>query len=202
MGMMMRLFLLSALISAPLGLPVLADTASPIARFVENAIGALGLDGRMDMARFACATEPSASDNILSQCKDTGTGIRFLHIASGMGDDVSVSIILQSGTAGGADLAVQDRTGFEAQKAAFKALLTDGPLAAMPRCKIEGNPKSTAVLFAVKNPATRTPIGFLFAGPDDQAIAVLDAPDPSADGTIVGTILIMNRLNLSCDPVE
>ncbi|WP_309665296.1 hypothetical protein [Tabrizicola sp.] len=205
----------------PLFAPILALLAAPalgeqagaqgIGSFIETVVASIGPDGFVDMSGYDCRlVHTSVDGSTLSDCRDGATGIGFLHIRSKTADDLSVSIVVHAAKPKDGpqspDLVVHDTQGFEALKATFSAFSTNGPLAEMASCRIERGEEQPAaddaVVFGIQNPATGTPVGFLFAGRDDQRRAMLEAQDPKNDGSIVGTILIFNRLDMVCEAMD
>jgi hypothetical protein len=168
---------------------------------LEALVGALlaGVqqDGRLDLTRFDCRQAVKANDSI-RECRDTVSGMGFLHLRDAEGDAMSVSV--DKGPAGPTDtgLAVPDRAAFDRLEAEFRALDHSETLRGLTRC---AQPESATKpgLIVRANPSG-LPVLLGFGGLNEASAADLDAP--GKNGANLSAIVVPVLTKFDCIPED
>lgn len=177
-----------------------------IGRLLERIKEAVGADGHIDFSKFGC--EPPDPNAILD-CYDDQSGVGFQYRAETFGEALNVNIVLHEIDAGiptrpayEDHLAIFDEMDFVRQSLEFSALKDDIGASASGECNMEFNaPDQSGVeaeYFTWTNPVSETLMLIIFNGVTSNISQGRGRLIPEQDGFLVGSIVIVNNMDLTC----
>lgn len=179
-----------------------------LSNFVAGLLESIGQDGKFDASHFDCNSILDDADGSgLLDCYDAATGIRSLWAMEPSSDNIAVSIV-QSGaplnprqlTANG-DLLVRNQTDFEEWSIAVieaRDFLFDNYITCENEQGLTVTPNAASRRFIVKNEKTASRITVFLSDYSQDGPGFEEAQPRSEQTTIVGTLLIINQIDVRC----
>ncbi|MBL9049380.1 MAG: hypothetical protein JNK19_04635 [Tabrizicola sp.] len=176
-----------------------------IAAFLENVKAAVETGGKVELERFECDMARSSG---IVDCYDSESGIGFQYKSESFGQVINVNIVLHTPSDNRYDdhLPIYDDVGFSQQRAEFLAVPERDNLPRLGECGVElssGSSDSESVAhFTWENPATGTLMLIVFNGSAARVSIDAGRPIPEQNGYLVGSVVIVNRLDALCEVIH
>ncbi len=189
---------LGTLALALLMVPVMGRAEpSGIARLTLALFDAVDAEGHFDLSAFDC-TPVTKGDDSLRACRDTASGIAFLHLRDAETDNISISVEGPgpSGSRAYVGVVVADRAGFNALHSELRTLAASPPLAGAEPCGGVLRPDAGDSV-AIQHPVSGQPFVLMFGRLRPADAAALEAP--SGEGTVLPPVLLLSGIALTCN---